>query len=168
MSRILPVGLVSLLLVMIAGLFLSNSTPLQASVSLPPRPTLTATPTNTPSPPPVNTTTPPPSPVKTDTPKPENLARILLVAGSVYEGAWTVVQWQDKPGMWHDVEGWQGHVRNGWIRWRVAPKDWGTGPFRWLVYDKAGGTFLASTASFTLPGDPNQTIWVAPMDVAQE
>jgi len=152
-SRFLPFSLITVALITVFSLFSLDPNTVQASPNLPPRPTLTPTPTPTPTP---------------VIPAPVNLARILLVAGSTYEGAWTVVQWQDKPGVWHDVEGWQGHVRNGWIRWRVATKDWGTGPFRWLVYDKAGGTLLASTASFTLPTGPYGIVWVAPTAVAVE
>lgn len=142
MSRFLPFALVVLLCVAFASLTAPAARTVEAAANLPPRPTLT--------------------------PTPEVLTRILLVGGSAYEGAWTIVQWQDKQGMWHDVEGWQGHVRNGWIRWRVAPKDWGTGPFRWQVYGKAGGTLLASTTSFTLPRGTYGLIWVAPLPVNGE
>lgn len=139
MGRYVTLLLIALFL-MAAGLFFApHPTTTLAAPDLPPRPTLT--------------------------PTPENLARILLVGGSAYEGAWTVVQWQDKPGMWHDVEGWQGHVRNGWIRWRVAQKDWGSGPFRWLVYDKPEGTLLATTTAFTLPKGVYGLIWVVPVPV---
>ncbi len=154
MGRFLPFSLIALVLIALFSLFASGPTLVQAAPDLPPRPTLTPTPI--------------PTPTATATPMPESLARVLLVAGSAYEGAWTVVQWQDKSGMWHDVEGWQGHVRNGWIRWRVAQKDWGTGPFRWLVYDKPGGTLLASTANFTLPTGLYGIVWVAPTAVAPE
>ncbi|MFZ1752086.1 MAG: hypothetical protein WAU10_00005, partial [Caldilineaceae bacterium] len=113
MGRFLSFALTSIITLCAVSFFSVGPSEVRAAPNLPPRPTLT--------------------------PTVENLARILLVAGPAYEGAWTVVQWQDKPGKWHDVEGWQGHVRNGWIRWRVAPKDWQTGPFRWLLYDQAGG-----------------------------
>ena len=146
MGRFLPLCLLTLLLIAVFALFPSGPNAVQAAPDLPPRPILTPTPVI-------------PAP---------NLARILLVAGSAYEDAWTVVQWQDKPGMWHDVEGWQGHAHNGWIRWRVAQKDWGTGPFRWLVYDEAGGTLLGSTANFMLPTGPYGIVWVAPTAVALE
>ncbi len=154
MGRFLPLSLITLLLIVAFLRIPSGLTSVHAAPNLPPRPTLT--PTSTPAP-----TSTPVSPAP-------NLARILLVAGSAYEGAWTVVQWQDKPGEWHDVEDWQGEVRNGWIRWRVAPKDWNTGPFRWQVYDKADGTLLASTASFTLPTGPYGIVWVAPTAIAPE
>lgn len=139
MGRILPLAAVALFL--LAFFALSAPVPRTASAApdLPPRPTLT--------------------------PTPENLTRILLVGGSIYEGGWTIVQWQDKQGDWHDVEGWQGHVRNGWIRWRVAPKDWGTGPFRWLVYDQPDGTLLAATTSFTLPRGTYGLLELVPMPV---
>lgn len=148
MGRFLPLSLITLLLLVAFLRIPSGLTSVHAAPNLPPRPTLTPTPT-------------PVSPAP-------NLARILLVAGSAYEGAWTVVQWQDKPGEWHDVENWQGEMRNGWIRWRVAPKDWNTGPFRWQVYDKADGTLLASTASFTLPTGPYGIVWVAATAIAPE
>ena len=90
------------------------------------------------------------------------------MAGAAYEDAWTVVQWQGADGVWHDVEGWQGHVRNGWICWRVAPKDWGTGPFRWQVYDQAGGALLAKTASFTLPNGEYETVSLTPAGVGED
>lgn len=150
MSRFLPFSLATVALIALFSLFAFGPTLVQAAPDLPPRPTLTPTAT------------------ATATPIPASLARILLVAGSAYEGAWTVVQWQDELGMWHDVEGWQGQVNNGWIRWRVAQKDWGTGPFRWQVYDKAGGTLLASTASFALPTGAYGIVWVAPTAVASE
>lgn len=142
MSRFLPFALVALLCVAWAGLAAPAVSTAEAAANLPPRPTLT--------------------------PTPESLTRILLVGGSAYEGAWTVVQWQDKQGGWHDVEGWQGQIRNGWIRWRVAPKDWGTGPFRWQLYDKARGTLLATTTSFSLPRGTYGLIWVAPVPVDGE
>lgn len=148
MGRFLTLSLITLLLIVAFLRIPSGLTSVHAAPNLPPRPALTPTPT--------------PTPVS---PAP-NLARILLVAGSAYEGAWTVVQWQDKPGEWHDVEDWQGHVRNGWIRWRAAQKDWGTGPFRWEVYDSAGGTLLASTANFDLPTGAYGIVWVAPTAIA--
>ena len=76
-------------------------------------------------------------------------------------GAWTVVQWQDSDGGWHDVEGWCGMLDSGGMkRWWVAPKDSGTGPFRWVVTGQPGGAQLAVSDPFTLPAGPNQTLWV--------
>ena len=94
MGRFLPFSLITFLLIAFFTLFPSGPNTVQAAPNLPPRPTLTPTPT-------------PVSPVSPVAPEP-NLARILLVAGSAYEDTWTVVQWQDKPGVWHGVEDWQG------------------------------------------------------------
>ena len=62
---------------------------------------------------------------------------------------WSVVQWQDEQGTWHDVGGWTGAVTTGSIMWWVEEKDFGKGPFRWAVYQeggpvvhRAGGSFL--------------------------
>lgn len=66
----------------------------------------------------------------------------------------TIVQWQDKQGKWHNVDGWQQHaVPNQIVRWSVYPRDFGTGPFRWAVYSEngAGGQLLATSVSFNLP-----------------
>jgi hypothetical protein len=38
----------------------------------------------------------------------EEGAYIELGIQDLLSGAWTVVQWQDTAGNWHDVEGWQG------------------------------------------------------------
>lgn len=140
MYRLLA-GLLCVLLVIPFGMANVTST-LLAAPSLPPRPPL----------PPV----------------PENRARILLDAGSAFEGAWTVVQWQGGDGVWHDVEGWRGHVRHGQVRWRVAEKDFGTGPFRWMIYDEAGGAMLAASSSFTLPTAGVETVIVRVMPIIQE
>ena len=61
---------------------------------------------------------------------------------------------------------WQAHVRGGQVRWRVAEKDFDTGPFRWVVYDKEGGRLLAMSASFTLPDSGSQTVTVTVLPVA--
>ena len=79
----------------------------------------------------------------------------------------TVVEWQDTQGNWHEVEGWQGtpdHVipgpsatMVGLKAWGVAAKDFGTGPFRWLVYnDHSLAERLAVSSPFNLPGGSGQ------------
>lgn len=133
--------LVGLLAVAILAIF----PPTITDAALPPRPTLT--PTAVPLP---------------------NLATIVLYAGPGYDGAWTVVQWQGGDGVWHDVTGWRGHVRGGQVRWQVAEKDFGTGPFRWLVYDKKGGVLRAMSAVFSLPTSGSQTVTVQVSPVAGE
>ncbi len=121
-------------------------------------PTVTSTPTSTPAPVP-----PAPAPASTS----DDGGRIELRAefpktwyktGIHWQNLWTVVQWQDDPGVWRNVEGWQGtldEVQDGVGRkeWWVAGRDLGKGPFRWVVYQGQGGGPLATSESFYLPDD---------------
>lgn len=80
--------------------------------------------------------------------------------------AWTVVQWQDQAGAWHDVLGWQGTLDEmtagqGQKTWWVYHSDLGKGPFRWLVYQKQGGRLLVTSAPFTLPDRDRATQTIA-------
>ncbi len=75
---------------------------------------------------------------------------------------WTVVEWQDALGGWHEVEGWRGtldEIVDGEGRkvWWMAQKDLGTGPFRWTVYRRLSGGLLARSEPFDLPGTAGQT-----------
>lgn len=87
-------------------------------------------------------------------------AYIELHAQNPPAGAWSVVQWQDANGDWQNVEGWQGTLNNGTRRWWVHSKDFGKGPFRWVVYDSPGGTKIGASESFTLPQFPNEIVQV--------
>jgi hypothetical protein len=79
---------------------------------------------------------------------------------------WTEVQWRDHAGAWHTVDGWQGIVQPGRkLAWWVGVENLGAGPFRWLVYDAAGGSLLAISDPFDLPAKPKQNVVV---DVAIE
>ncbi len=81
--------------------------------------------------------------------------------------AWTVVQWQDSAGGWHDVEGWRGMLDEGGAkRWWVASKEFNTGPFRWIVTQGPDGGELAASDPFTLPGSARQILLVS-LSVAQ-
>lgn len=79
------------------------------------------------------------------------IARIALVVGPWRFGLACVVQWQDGLGTWHDVEGWRSTLTHSQTDWSVEEKDFGTGPFRWMVYDQKDGSFVAATTSFNLP-----------------
>ena len=72
-------------------------------------------------------------------PKPQPIivgAYIKLIMEMAPAGAWTMVQWQNNLGGWHDVEGWQGTLDDTIsILWWVAPRDYDTGPFRWPIFD---------------------------------
>jgi hypothetical protein len=138
-----------LLVGMVVGLLVSSST-----VSAEPKPT--QPPKNTPTP--VKPTVPPktspqptpqdttPSPDPNSTPFPGGEGgTIELLAGLPSSGTvrlrevFTVVQWQDGNGDWHDVEGWRGQPdnivgRTALKTWWVSEDDLGTGPFRWRVF----------------------------------
>lgn len=78
------------------------------------------------------------------------------------QGIWTIVQWQDNLGDWHDVSGWQGTTElDGTQRWWIAPEDLGTGPFRWTIYEAQDGDLLAASEPFDLPEQTLQTTVVS-------
>ena len=88
-------------------------------------------------------------------------AYLELQVAPVPPGAWSVVQWADSAGNWHNVEGWQRELGlDGFERWWVAAKDFNTGPFRWLVTQGAGGPELGVSQPFYLPGGGNQVVRV--------
>jgi hypothetical protein len=75
------------------------------------------------------------------------------------------VQWQNVYGVWHDVTGWQGTFDTitagvGTKLWWVAEKDFGSGPFRWVVYRNPGGAVVATSAPFYLPDVAGRTVTV--------
>jgi len=85
-------------------------------------------------------------------------AYIELQPQGTPDGAWTVVQWQDSNGTWHDVEGWQGPLNEDRKKWWVSQRDFGRGPFRWAVYQDQGGDLLAISEPFYLPGTANEFV----------
>lgn len=90
-------------------------------------------------------------------------ARILLRTTARYEGYWSVVQWQGPSGGWQDVEGWRGNIEDAHKRWWVSPDAYGAGPFRWLLYDREGGTLIAASEAFHLPESKDQMlVWSVP------
>jgi hypothetical protein len=136
----------------------------------------------TPHPTPLPTAIPPtsiPAPISTpiisgehtgDAPGSQIKLRVALDSPD-WQRWWTVVQWQDERGDWHDVTGWQG-ILDGVLKidqldygtklWWVEKKDTDSGPFRWLVYPLKGqgavgsksdnrGTCPMSSAPFNLP-----------------
>lgn len=96
--------------------------------------------------------------------------RVPLTSGAwrgvYWQELWTVVQWKDSLGGWHDVDGWKGtpdEVTSGQARkvWWVARPQMGQGPFRWVAYDRSGGRMLAESASFYLPAISDQWLLVS-------
>lgn len=87
--------------------------------------------------------------------------------GIHWQELWTVVQWQDRWGYWHDVDGWQGtldkvYLDDGQVMgtktWWVADTLFGEGPFRWLVSGDSGGKMMVSSDPFNMPDDGSQTM----------
>ena len=77
-----------------------------------------------------------------------------------WQELWTIVQWQDAFGRWHDVEGWQGTLDSvtragiqvvGKKTWWLARDLFARGPFRWVVYRVQGGALVAASEPFFLP-----------------
>ncbi len=85
---------------------------------------------------------------------------IELNVAAAPSGLWTIVQWLDANGVWHDVEGWRGTAKNGSIEWWVNPKDFHKGPFRWITFQSQGGKHLTDSPSFYLPDTSSQTVVV--------
>ncbi|MFN3330879.1 MAG: hypothetical protein ACK47M_00010 [Caldilinea sp.] len=112
--------------------------------ALPPRPTPAITPTHT--------LTPTPSPrTPRPTPSPLRLSHIRLVVTPARDGLWSVVEWQGSDGTWHIVEGWQGAIEAGSKRWAVYERNFGEGPFRWMIYETPAGAPVGQSLPFTLP-----------------
>ena len=87
-----------------------------------------------------------------------------------WQDLWTVVQWQDDKGHWHDVEGWRGRLNSvvvdeggetvGKQVWWIAESDLSGGPFRWLIFRGQEGGRLATSELFDLPCSTRQTVIV--------
>lgn len=124
------------------------SKPVSGQVGPPPRPTVTPRPTATDV----------PTPAATSKPKPQKppVAVLLLEVQPAQTGLASVVQWQDFQEDWHDVDGWRGVVSDGQTIWWVEEKDWGTGPFRWLVYEEESESVVAESSPFDLPIDKSE------------
>jgi hypothetical protein len=89
---------------------------------------------------------------------------IILKVSGAPATAWTVVQWQDGLGVWHDVDGWRGDLDDGdgdQKLWAVLGKNFGQGPFRWVVYEKRDGKEWGVSASFFLPRFPGDKVEVS-------
>lgn len=109
----------------------------------------------------------PPRPTAVPTRQPSTLRGgfiELRIEGQLVEGIWTLVQWQDAQGDWHDVTGWQGTLDEGNVKtWWVGEEDLGAGPFRWMaVVDTA---VIGTSEAFFLPVQPGEKVIVTiPLD----
>jgi hypothetical protein len=104
---------------------------------------------------------PPPLPA-VRTPRPPQarppVATLLLTVPVTDTALFSVVQWQDAQGGWHDIEGWRGTVVGGKTIWWVAEKDWGKGPYRWVIYqhETTPHQIIAVSDLFLLPTRPGE------------
>jgi hypothetical protein len=97
--------------------------------------------------------------------EPLKKASIVLTVVNPPAGAWASVEWLDLSGkVWTAVPGWSGLLaqnENGFMPFAVDDADVGTGPFRWVVYDKdpaQGGKVWGMTESFNLP-QKHEWLW---------
>ncbi len=114
--------------------------------------------------PPRNTPTPIPAPSDRDKDKDDDTpigAWLELQAGGDHAGEWSEVQWQNSAGAWENVDGWQGTLDEaGRCRWWVAAKDFGRGPFRWVITQGKGGPAIYTSELFYLPTGATETMQV--------
>ncbi|MCP4424902.1 MAG: hypothetical protein GY803_10445 [Chloroflexi bacterium] len=89
-----------------------------------------------------------------------------------WQNVWTTIQWADNEGTWHDVAGWQGGLdaiiqeEAGWVgtkEWWAGEQVLGTGPYRWKIYQSAGGTLLVASQPFYLPESAGSTLVLQPV-----
>lgn len=65
------------------------------------------------------------------------------------------VQWQDPTGGWHNIDNWLvpfDQSQLGYTPNYVDPADFGTGPYRWVLFDSLGGKILGTSEPFMFPG----------------
>lgn len=140
---------------------------LSDGAALPPRPTDTSTPlpptpTPTVTPRPIRPAPPTPRPRPTEDAAPTGAEIELLTA---HPGVYTVVQWQDTAGRWHDVEGWRGTTEAGADGlgtkvWWLSESLLGQGPFRWLLCSAPDGDTTAASAPFYLPDELGERLTI--------
>jgi hypothetical protein len=85
---------------------------------------------------------------------------LILYVPEASAHLWTVVQWEDTNGDWHDVEGWRSQLTDGFVGWWVDPADFSTGPFRWAVLDGPDGELLHTSESFYLPAFVDGVVYI--------
>jgi hypothetical protein len=123
---------------------------------------------------------PKPTPQPTSQPAPQTIPVGALIELHVqfpeeglefhWQELWTIVQWQDEFGHWHNVEGWQGTLdevvgdesrqKEGQKVWWLASDLFGKGLFRWMVYRTRGSELVAESDSFFLPSSANEVVKV--------
>lgn len=140
------------------GLFFYSPVSGQTDSDLPPRPIPPAEPASIE---PVE-----PAPENERLPKNEGAKIVLHLPAEAY--TWTLVQWQDAAGRWHNVDGWRGYPtwdeqNQKWVvEWWIARENFSEGPFRWIgTADETQQRRLFTTATFILPEQTGQIVYVA-------
>jgi formylglycine-generating enzyme required for sulfatase activity len=95
-------------------------------------------------------------------------AAIVLTVMDPPLGAWTAVQWSNADQIvWHNVDNWVVPLaldEENKMFWGVDAKDFGTGPYRWVIYDKdpaRGGKILGASQLFNFPNRENEWVWAS-------
>lgn len=85
----------------------------------------------------------------------EPLGHIELHVSEENRQALTGVFWRGADRLWYPVEGWRGRPNaEGIVRWAVAAKDFGRGPYVWIVFkDDNGSRPRWWSNPFYLPGE---------------
>lgn len=164
----LSYGMISLgiLILIVVTSLMTQGQSVQGAVMPLETPTRPDPPTLTPTDiPPTDTVEPtPPSPEKaTSQPAGAFIALQVTCAAPLSRVYWTAIQWQDRLGTWHTVEGWQGtfdefEAGKGLKRWWLPASLFGQGPFRWVIYAERGGDVLTHSAPFYLPSAKLRTL----------
>ena len=95
-----------------------------------------------------------------------NASKITVLIGGLPSSVWIAVQWQDAFG-WHTVAGWQGYPTSvspqGVLtqQWNIGPELFGSGPFRWAVYDYDGGPLIGVSPNFNMPATSRLNLYMS-------
>ena len=102
----------------------------------------------------------PPRPTTVPTPASTSGTYIQLIVGDAIGNEWTTVQWQHpNTGIWHEVDGWQGTLDENMSQtWWLGSEHFGSGLFRWRVYDEEQGNLLITSDSFSMPKSSTQRL----------
>ena len=152
-----------------APLNLPPRPPTSTPILMPPRPP-TPTPASMPPRPSIPSPVPPPGPTSSLVDGGLIELRAQFISERLWDKVhwqdlWVVVQWQDRSGDWHNVEGWQGTFDEfndsvGKKIWWVAKADFDKGPFRWAIYQGKEGNLLVPTELFYLPCSVDEIVIV--------
>jgi hypothetical protein len=95
---------------------------------------------------------------------------IALTVVNPPANAWVGVQWADPAGaQWFNVDNWSAPLvqdADGRMAYWVEPEHYGTGPYRWVVYDqdpRQGGKLWGVSDPFNFPVQKGDWIWTKVM-----